>query len=264
MREPLATSALKEVLRLLGKDSAGVTTKELIVGVNYTAVRLSSDDIGLANTPLEEFSPESCALPSRAGTLTGIPPARLARLAGSWDLSERVVGVAALNALSQLAVRARGSDIKREYGDVIRLTRVEKGDTVVIVGNMRHSVEKLRRKVKRVLVLERSTGLRDEYTLPDTAVEDVVPRGDVVFATGATLCNGTADRILELCQGAREVVMLGPSAGVFPPALFERGVTAAAPMEILDADGAMDSIREGGGTSALRRSAREVVYRPVP
>jgi hypothetical protein len=256
-------SALAEVVRLLGKDAGRITTKELIVGINYTAVRLSSDDIGLANTPLQEFSPESCALPSRAGTLTKIPTARLARFSRSWDLSERVTGVAALNALSQMAMRTRGGGVRKEYGDVIGLTRVEKSDTVVMVGNMRHSADKLRRKAKRVLVLERSTGLRDEYTLPDTAVEEVVPQGDVVFATGATLCNGTADRIIELSRGAREVVMLGPSAGIFPPALFKRGVTAVAPMEILDADGAMRSVREGGGTSALHRSAREVVYRPV-
>ncbi len=262
MRSSLMRDALFDVLKRLGKEVGEISTKELIVGVNYTAVRLSTDDIGLANTPIEDLSPESCSLPSRAGTLTDIPTVELARMSESWDLSERVVGIAALNALSQAALKTHGEDIVREYGDVIGLTGVEEGDTVVMVGNMRHSVEKLRPRVKEVLVLERSIGLRDVRTFPDTVVEVVVPRGDVVFVTGATLCNGTADRILELAENAREVVMLGPSAGVYPPSLFSRGVTAVAPVELIDPEGAMRGIREGGGNTALHRSAREVVYRP--
>lgn len=257
----LMRDTLADVQRRLGRSLAGVTVKELVMGVSYTAVRLSTDDIGLANTPLEEFSRESCSLFSRAGFLTDLPVSELAEMAQSWDLSQRVVGIATLNALSQLAIRTLGDDILREHGDVVGLTKLRKTDTVVMVGNMRPSVEKLRPLVKEVLVLERSIGLRDRETFPDTAVEVVIPRGDVVFLTGATLCNGTTDRILELSQNAREVIMLGPSAGLFPPSLFHRGVTAVAPMEILDADRAMKVIAEGGGNPALRGSAREVVYR---
>lgn len=262
MRNTLMKDTLEDVLMRLGKDVDGVTTKQLVMSVGYTAVRLSSDDIGLANTPTEDFSPESCNVFSRAGTLTELPVRELAELAQSWDLSERVVGIAALNALSQLAIRTKGDGIAKEYGDAVGLTRVDKGDTVVMVGNMRPSVEKLRTLAKEVLVLERSIGLRDRGTYPDTAVEVVVPKGDVVFLTGATLCNGTTDRILELSKNAREVVMLGVSAGVFPPTLFERGVTAVGSMEIFDPERAMKVISEGGGSHSLRTSGREVVYKP--
>ena len=131
-----------------------------------------------------------------------------------------------------------------------------------MVGNMRPSVQMLRRKAKEVLVLERTVGLRDKDTFPDTAVEAVIPRGDVVFITGATLCNGTTDRILELSKKAREVIMLGASAGIFPPTLFEKGVTAVGAMEIFDANKAMKAISEGGGTFALLKCARFVVYEP--
>jgi len=67
---------------------------------------------------------------------------------------------------------------------------------------------------------------------------------------------------LELSKKAREVIMLGASAGFFPPALFEKGATAVGPMEVFDADGAMKAISEGGGTFALLKSARYVVYEP--
>jgi len=131
-----------------------------------------------------------------------------------------------------------------------------------VVGNMRHSVEKLRARAKRVLVLERSIGLRDEGSYPDTAGEEVIPKGDLVFITGATLCNGTIDRVLELSKNAREVVVLGATAGIFPSTLFQKGATAVATMEILDAEKAMRAISQGGGKPALIKNARLVVFRP--
>ena len=105
-------------------------------------------------------------------------------------------------------------------------------------------------------------GLRDKDTFPDTAAEAIIPQGDIVFLTGATLCNGTADRILELSKNAREVVMLGASAGIFPPALFQRGVTAVGSLEILDPGKVMRAISEGGGGFAVLKSARYVVHEP--
>ena len=123
MRNSLVKDALKEIRQRIGKEINGITTKELVIGVGYTGVRISSDDIGLANTPLTDFSPESCNLFSRAGALTDLPANELAELAQSWDLSERVVGIAALNALSQLAIRTKGDDIIKKYGDAVDLAR---------------------------------------------------------------------------------------------------------------------------------------------
>jgi uncharacterized protein (DUF4213/DUF364 family) len=261
----MGITLVKSTLREIRRKVPGihrVTSAEVVIGVGYTAVRTSTGDVGLANTPLDDLSPESCNVFSRAGTLTDVPTIELAGIADSWDLSERVVGLAALNALSQLAIRKNLTSVVREYGDAVDLTNVRKDDVVVLVGNMRPSAEKLRRTAKEVLVLERSMGLRDKDTLPDTAADAVIPRADVVFMTGATLCNGTADHILELSKNAREVVMLGATAGIFPPSLFRKGATAVGCMEILDARGAMRVAAEGGGTFALLKSAKFVVYKP--
>ena len=257
----LVKSTLGEILRKV-PEIRRVTSEEVVIGVGYTAVRTSTGDVGLANTPLDDFSPESCNVFSRAGTLTGVPTIELAGIADSWDLSERVVGLAALNALSQLAIKKNPSSVVKEYGDAVDLTDVRKDDVVVLVGNMRPSAEKLRRMAREVLVLERSIGLRDKDTLPDTAADSVIPRADVVLMTGATLCNGTADHILELSKNAREVVMLGATAGIFPPSLFRKGATAVGCMEILDARAAMRTAAEGGGTYALLKSSKFVVYKP--
>jgi len=42
------------------------------------------------------------------------------------------------------------------------------------------------------------------------------------------LLNGTLDDMLVACRSASEFVLLGPSAGLWPDTLFERGVTAVA------------------------------------
>ncbi|MGD0637112.1 MAG: DUF364 domain-containing protein [Nitrososphaerales archaeon] len=262
MQNALAKDVLADVLQRIGDKIGGITTKQVVVSVLYTAVRLSTDDIGLASTPLSDFPAESRDFFSNAGTLTRLPVTELAEMAQSWDFSKRVVGTAALNALSQLAIRTEGGDIARRYGDVVELTDVGRGDTVVMVGNMRHSVEKLRPRAKEVLVLERSVGLRESGYYPDTAADVIIPKGDVVFITGSTLCNGTIDHLLELCGGAREVVLLGMTAGIFPPTLFARGVTAVAPLEILDPEESMLTVSQGGGKPALMKSARLVVYQP--
>ena len=95
MLNSLARDALRELRKRIGKAINKITVKELVIGVAYTGVWISSDDVGLANTPLSEFSHESCNLFSSAGNLTSLPANELAELAQSWDLSERVVGIAA-------------------------------------------------------------------------------------------------------------------------------------------------------------------------
>ena len=78
MTATLAEQALSEVQAVLGKGLTVVTVKEVVLGVNYTAVLLSTDDIGLANTPLDEFSSECCGLFSSAGGLADLPVIEMA------------------------------------------------------------------------------------------------------------------------------------------------------------------------------------------
>ena len=158
MRYSLAKNSLNQIRRRMGKKIGEYITKDLVVGISYTGVRISSDDVGLANTPLSEFSYESSKIFSSAGTLTKPATHECSRTSPIMDLSERVVGIAALNALSQLAIRLKGDDITTRFGDVIDLTNIEKEDTVIMIGNMRPSVEKLRTRAKRVLVLEKIRG----------------------------------------------------------------------------------------------------------
>ena len=61
-----------------------------------------------------------------------------------------------------------------------------------------------------LIVLERSPSGND---LPDPAAEYLLADRELVFITGSALTNKTLPRLLELCSGAR-VILVGPSGAL--------------------------------------------------
>ncbi len=240
-----------------------IRVASVVIGAGYTGVRLSSGQVGLAYSLTSEETPDCCELMKRAGHLTELSALELARLALSWDMRSRIVGVAALNALSQLCLGIRTNRIRISKGNIANHLAV-KGDVVAVVGNMVPMVEKLGAKAKKIYVLERTLELRDDRTLPDTAAEEVIPECDVVLITGTSIVNGTVDRLLELSKNAREVALVGPTAGILPTVLFEHGVTAVATVKVMDAERVMRNISEGGGAPLFANAVELVIYRPAP
>jgi len=240
-----------------------IKAASVIIGAGYTGVSLSSGHVGLAHSLLSEQTLGCCELTKRAGCLAGSSALELARLALSWDMRSRVVGVATLNALSQLSLGSYLGRISTRVGDIVDHLTI-RDDVVAVVGNMAPTVKKLRAKAKEVYVLERNLDLRDDETLPDTAAEEVIPESDVVLITGTSIVNGTVDRVLELSKNAREVALVGATAGLPPTVLFKHGATAVGTVKVTDADRAMRIIAEGGGTPSFADAIEFVVYKPVP
>jgi len=241
-----------------------IKAANVIIGAGYTGVSLSSGHLGLAHSLLSEQTLGCCELTKRAGYLAGSSAFELAGLALSWDMRSRVVGVATLNALSQLSLGSYADRISTRLGDIVDHLAVRDDDVVAVVGNMAPTVERLRAKAKEVYVLERNLDLRDDETLPDTAAEEVIPESDVVLITGTSIVNGTVDRLLELSKNAREVALVGATAGLPPTVLFRHGATAVGTVKVTDADRAMRIIAEGGGTPSFADAIEFVVYKPVP
>jgi uncharacterized protein (DUF4213/DUF364 family) len=252
-----------EELRSSLADIDRIRVANVIIGAGYTGVSLPSGQVGLAYSLLSEYVPICCELIKRAGYLSGSSALELARLALSWDIRSRVVGVATLNALSQLSLSNYANRILTSKGDIADHLTV-KGDVVAVVGNIAPTVRKLRAKAKRVYVLERNLDLRDDETLPDTAAEEVIPESDIVLITGTSIVNGTVDRLLELSRNAREVALVGATAGIPPTVLFKHGATAVATVKVTDAERAMRIIAEGGGTPSLANAVEFVIHRPAP
>lgn len=238
-----------------------IRVTDVRIGPGYTGVRLTSGQVGLAHSLLSEQAPGCCELMKRAGHLSGSSALDLARLALSWDIRSRVVGIATLNALSQACFAKYASRILTSKGNIAGYLRA-KGSVVTVVGNIVPTIEKLRSKAKRIYVLERNSDLMDAETLPDTAAEEIVPQSDVVLITGTSIVNGTVDRLLELARNAREVALVGATAGVPPTVLFKHGATIVGTVRVKNPDAAMRIVAEGGGTPSLTDAVDFVVHRP--
>jgi len=256
---------IKELLSSVKNEIPAIDkiyVKRVVMGLGYTAVELSTGHIGVCYTFGREITPDCCQIWKRAGTLAGSLAMEIAELSRSWDLSESVVGVAALNALSQLAIEKNRERYVIAEGDFIDHIEIRKDDTVVLVGNIHPFVPKIKEKTEKLFILEKNPRLRGPDVLPDVAAEEVLPRADIVIITGTALANGTIDRLLELSKDAREKGLAGPTASVFPDPLFKHGVTLIGGIKITDSEKIMQIISEGGGTPNFKVACKQIVVKP--
>ena len=207
------------------------------------------------------MSPYCCQVSERAGNVAGSPAIEIADMAQSWEISESVLGFAALSALSQIFFDLAGDIYDAKSSNIIDELKVTTNDVAVMIGGLKPFIQILKQRSKDLFIIERSLLLREEGMLPDTAAEELLPRADVVISTGSTLANGTIDRILTLSENVKEFALVGPSANVIPEPLFNRGVTLIGGVRVLNADKMMKVIAEGGGTPQLKSSTEFITLR---
>jgi len=216
--------------------------------------------MGVCHSLLSEMASECCEIIEQAGTLAGRSALELLNFAYSWDLVERVIGIATVNALSQIVLEAHPDRYALEERNLIDVLEVGQEEVVVLVGLIKPFVPVFKAKAKQLYILERRAP-RERGILPDTACEEVIPEADVVVITGSTLANGTIDRLLELAENARMVALVGPTVSCLPDPLFNKGADLVGGIRIFDPDKAVQVLMEGGGTPQLKKAGKFVTYR---
>jgi uncharacterized protein (DUF4213/DUF364 family) len=259
----IVEEALRKVKALVPNVDE-LTVSQVVLGLGYTGVRLSSGHGGLCYTFQDEIAQatQHCQISDLAGTMAGIPAVTLAEKSKSWDISESVVGVATLNALSQIAIERNIEKYSVLKGDVLNYIKLTKKDTVAMVGNMQPLVPPIEAKAKELYIIERTPTRRCEGVLPDTACDEILPKADVVLITGTAIANGTIDHLLELAAKAEQIAVIGASAGILPEVLFKRGVNLVGGAKITNVDRMMQVVSEGGGTPALKSAMDFVTFKP--
>lgn len=254
---------VRELLISLGRvpDLAEVKVQDVRVGLGYTCVKLSTKHVGVCQTLLDELT--CCQRIDKAGKLSGSPALEIAGLARSWKLSEAVVGVATINALSQIVLeRKSGYYSIIEDANFIDQIEINKNDTVALVGYIKPFIPIIKKRAQSLYILERNPMARGEEIFPDTACEEIVPKANVVIITGTAVVNGTIDRLLELSKGAREVGLVGPTASMIPDPLFKRGVTVMGGIKVISPEKMLRITGEGGGVPNFKDACKEVIIRP--
>jgi uncharacterized protein (DUF4213/DUF364 family) len=92
---------------------------------------------------------------------------------------------------------------------------------------------------------------------PEQAL-DVLAQASVVVITGSALVEGGIEELLEAAQGARRIVLAGPTASPWPPTFFKWGVDILGGVEVLDGSQILQVISEGGSGYFFQQEAQKV------
>ncbi len=252
----ILSALVGELRRELGPVLEKIKVEDVRIGLAYTGVMLSKNYGGVACTPLYEFS--GCPSLSVEDTIKGRTANKVLELALSRNPFETAIGIAAANALFHMLRNLKPENFPASDIDILDLIKPE--DRVAMVGYFGPLVPKILKITDKLTVLEkREIRLAEARTLPSERAEEVLPVSDVIILSASTLANRTFDELLTLRGGAREVIMLGPSAPLYPEPFFKRGITAVMGTRILDPLTMLTIVSEAGGTKKLHQYCGEKV-----
>jgi uncharacterized protein (DUF4213/DUF364 family) len=245
------------------------------VGVFYTGVKLSTGHAGIAYTPIHDLPdavccPRSHAKMPQAGKLLSQNIDTLI----NYSLEEKsplkaAIGVATLNALSAILLEREDCPYKIDaLGNALDLVNIGKDDTVGMIGAFPPFIKQLKGSCKKLYVFEKNPWLKREEGVelqPEILEKDVLPGCDVLIITGVTIVNHTLGPILEFCRGAREVMLVGPTASLYPEPFFRRGVTIMGGIRVTNSDKVMNILTEGGsGYDLFEKYADRMIIKRSP
>ena len=233
---------IEQLLSSLTRDGR---VTDVRVGTHWTAVVVSSPEgsfAGLASTQVVHDVEHGLPAVRDSGHLIGRKAADLARLALSESPTERSIGFATINALTEIdegrCIHGNAEEFLVERG---------RGRRVAIVGHFPF-VPRIRDLANECSVLELNPGIGD---LPADQAREVIPRADVVAITGMTLVNGTFEGLAALIRPDAFSILLGASVPLVP-ILFGYGLAAISGTALDDIQGALRAVSEGANFRQMR------------
>ncbi len=242
-----------------GLEIDRLTVEKVVVGLFFTGVKLSHGEGGVCFTPVKDI-PTAVCCPSSAGRtfdpvrVKGLPVTDVLAGLNSVEPIKTAVAIATLAALSA-ACWERG--IKGDYEiqhcrDAQDAVAMPPEKSVAVIGAF---VPVLRRLKARgtgapwwVIEQDPATLKGDEldHYVPAAESGEVISRADVLIITGVTLINHTLEGILEQAKDDADIAVMGPTAGIVPEPLFDRGVRVVGGVWVRRPDELMDVLAAGG------------------
>jgi uncharacterized protein (DUF4213/DUF364 family) len=241
------------IARVLLERDEGAVVSDVRIGLGYTAVVLDDDRGGVAYTFREEAK-GGCSVFQKLRPLAGRHSSKLVALLPSDDPIEAAVGLACANALVNV-----GNPGFQE-GDVLRHLDLRPDDHVGMVGYFGPLVEVLEERVRTLTVFERARRA-SHLSRPAEEAVDTFPKCQVALITATSIINHSIDRLLAAAAGCREVVILGASTPLLTAVYSPRRVTLLSGLVVLDPQGIVQIVSEGGGMRYFGPHIRKVCLR---
>ncbi|MGD0710602.1 MAG: DUF364 domain-containing protein [Bacteroidales bacterium] len=228
------------------------TIERVVIGIHFTAVKLSSGFAGVAKTEIED----NCCYSSKSkrnfgaftpGKIHGQKILDLFEKAEKSDILDNV-RLAVLNAVSSEMI----SHLKYkviEDKDPIDLLDLSKEKTICIVGAFQSYMNKIAATKNKLFVLELNENAFDEnqkqFYVPAADYKKTFAKSDIIVITGATLANNTLDTLLDYIPAHTQTILVGPSSSFVPDILFKHKVNIIGSTKILNAEKMFTLIAEG-------------------
>ncbi len=252
---------LKEAVDILhsyyGAGIGSLFVERLVVGVFFTAVKLSNDCGGVAYTPPETVAAAGCnILRERSSPLRGMPVQDVLSGALQSPFAE-IIRLAAINALS-VPLFQEGRYALGEGNDLSDVSHLFTGRRVCMVGAIIPLLKRLKELgagAVQVIDFKQESGIEvelagGEFVSPKHTAETLA-QCETAVITGATVANGTIEFLLALLPQETATAVVGPTAGFVPGPLFRRRVALIGTSMVTDSDTALEIIAEGGGAYRL-------------
>lgn len=267
-------SVIAETIKIIEENGPGpleeVSLEDLVIGVFFTGVKLSTGHGGCAFTPIGEIPeavccPTSAARMPPAGNLEGKPIPEILNYSLDANVLKSAIGIAALNGLSQWIIE---SGNEREYEvvkdkDGFDLLDIQSHETVSLVGAFTPYIKRLKAMGNPFYIIEknRQTLRPDEmkHFKPESEMKTAIENSQVVIITGTAVVNHTIDATLSWVANGKRTAIIGPTASLLPDAFFKRGVNVMAGVRILNPDRMLKLLKQGGSAYHLLRECSEKI-----
>jgi uncharacterized protein len=269
----ILVETVEAIQEIASKEIATIVIERAVVGLFFTAAKLSTGHVGACATPIKAI-PDAVCCPSSAhampfpGKMRGRRAADFLDEARRQDGIRRAMRVATMNALAALCWERRPHpDVDLEVGvDAFDATGIQPGQLVVVVGAFVPFLRELKKRDQPYLVLEQDPATLKANELPfyrhAAEAPAVVPQADVLLVTGTTLLNDTLDEILAAARRDACKVVVGPTVGLVPDAYLHRGCGVLGTIRVTRGDEFLDVLAEGGsGYHFFGKSAEKIVLK---
>lgn len=267
-------SVIKETINIIQEKSStplqDVRVDDLVIGVFFTGVKLSTGQAGVAFTPIGEM-PEAVCCPTtaarmpQAGNLEGKSASEILKYSLDNNVLKSAIGVATLNALSQWVIE---SEDQKEYEvvndkDGFDLLEIKPDETVTLIGAFGPYIPRLKMMRNSFYIIEKNpqTLRSDEmkYYKSEHEMATTLANSDVVIITGTAIVNHTIDTILSFIADEKRAAIIGPTASMVPDAFFQRGIKVMAGIRVLNPDLMINILKQGGSAYHLLKECCEKI-----
>ncbi len=267
-------SVIADTIEILKEKSPiplqDVWIDDLVIGIFFTGVKLSTGHAGCAFTPIGEIPeavccPTSAARMPQAGKLGGSPVSEILKYALDPNVLKSAIGVATLNALTQWIIESgeKGKYQIIQGKDGFDLLEIQPHETVSLIGAFGPYIRRLKMMGNPFFIIEKNpqTLRTDEikYFKSESEMASALGRSNVAIITGTAIVNHSIDHILSFITEEKRTAIIGPTTSMIPDAFFKRGVGVMAGVRILNPHLMVNILKQGGSAYHLLKECSEKI-----